>query len=573
VKRRTAWILAAGVLAVALGAAAVGAVALVVRGGGRSPVGWPASSSYLALDLAGDLPEQPAGGLSSLFESATPSIRALVEAVDRARSDTSVRGIVLRLGPLDVGWARVQELRDALVRFRRSGKPSWAHLEFAGNREYYLATGCSRIAAAPTAMLDVAGLAAEVTFYRGTLDKVGVSAQFEGVGKYKNAPNQFTEKGFTPPHREQMEALVGGLFDEFVAGVAEGRSLSPEAVRSLIDQGPFTAEKAKEAGLVDELLYRDQIEALIHGASSRLSPGRYVRSARGFGFDGRPKVALVYAVGDIIPGESQTSPFGGGLVGSDTIIRGLRQAVDDDAVRAIVLRVDSPGGSGTASDAVWREVGRARRSKPVVVSMGDYAASGGYYIAMNADTIVAEPGTITGSIGVFSGKFSLAGLYAKLGMSHGTVVRGRNATLFSSWEPWTDEQRAKIREMNEAFYETFVEKAAEGRKKTPAEIDAVAQGRVWTGRQALDEGLVDALGGLDRALEAAREKAHIARGAGLNVVVLPERKGFFETLLERQDEDVVSRALGPEAAGLLRWAAALGDRGPIARLPFELAVR
>jgi protease-4 len=573
-RKRTAWLLAAGVAAVALGGATVGAVALLVRGG-RPGGGWPGGSGYLALDVSGEIPEEPSSGLSSLLESRPPSMRALVEAVERARRDPGVKGVLLRVGSVDTGWARVQELRDALVRFRRSGKPSWAYLESAGNRDYFLATGCAKIAASPTGMLDVAGLAAEVTFYRGTLDKLGVQAQFEGVGKYKNAPNQLTEKGFTPPHREQMEDLVGTLFEQYVRGIAQGRGLAPEEVRALIDQAPFAAVAAKDAGLVDELLYRDQVEDRIP-AANRIDPARYVRAGRGF-FDTRPKLAVVYAAGDIIPGESQSSPFGGGLAGSDTISRGLRQAREDGDIRAIVLRVDSPGGSGTAADAVWREVALARRSKPVVVSMGDYAASGGYYIAMGADAIVAEPGTITGSIGVFSGKFSLRGLYGKLGISQETVQRGKNASLFSDWRPWTDEERAKIRALNEAFYRTFVDKAAQGRKKTPAEIEAVAQGRVWTGEEALANGLVDGLGGLEDAVRIAREKARIPKGEDVQLVVLPQRKGLLETLLARQDEDVVARvagrALGPAAASLLRWATALGDQGPIARVPFELAVR
>jgi protease-4 len=242
-------------------------------------------------------------------------------------------------------------------------------------------------------------------------------------------------------------------------------------------------------------------------------------------------------------------------------------------VRAIILRVDSPGGSGTASDAIWREVQLARREKPVIASMGDYAASGGFYVAMGADAIVAQPGTITGSIGVFSGKLSLRGLYGKLGISQETVSRGRNATLFSSYEPWTESERAKVREMNRAFYDTFVSKAAEGRKKTPDEIESVAQGRVWTGREALDGGLVDALGGLDAAVRVARERARIPAGQDVQLVVLPASKGFFEALMERQEEDVHARVLGRQAAALLRWGLCLSDRGPTARLPFELAVR
>jgi len=568
-KKRTAWVLAAAVAALALGAAAVGAVALVLRGGGSARLAL-GSTPFLALDLSGDLPEETSAGFAGLFESHPPSLRGLVEAVDRAASDPQVKGLVLRVGSIDAGWARIGELRDALVRFRRSGKPSWAHLEVAGTQEYYLATGCARIAASPTALLDVSGLAAEVTFYRGTLDKLGVEAQFEGVGKYKNAPNQYTETAFTEPHREQMEALVGSLFDNFVRGVAEGRGLSADEVRAAVDAAPFDGEHAKAKGLIDEVLYRDQLETRL-GISGRIAPARYLKGARGMGFGSRPKIAVVYAVGTILPGESQSSPFGGGLVGADTIVRGLREALEDGSVRAIVLRVDSPGGSGTASDAVWREIGLARRLKPVVVSMGDYAASGGYYISMNADAIVAGPATITGSIGVFSGKFSMRGLYQKLGLSQDVVQRGRFSRLFSSSRPWDAEERARVREMNQAFYATFVAKAAEGRKKTREEIEAVAQGRVWSGRDALAVGLVDQLGGLDVAVSVARQKARLKGESGL--AVYPAKKGVFELLMERQDEDVATRVLGPRAGSLLRWMSALGDGRPIARLPFDVSVR
>jgi protease-4 len=573
VGKRTGLVIAAAVAAVAVGAAAVGAVALVLRGGARGPAAWMGERAYLSLDLSGSLAEEPPSGFSDLFESRPPSLRAVVDSIDRAARDSRVKGLLLRVGSLDVGWARVQELRDALVRFRRTGKPSWAHLELGGNQEYYLATGCAKIAASPTAILDISGLAAEVTFFRGTLDKLGIQAQFEGIGRYKNAPNQFTEKGFTPPHREQMESLVGSMFSQYVAGVAEARGREVDEVRALIDEGPFDAATAQARGLVDEILYRDEVEARL-GNVEPVGPSRYVKAARGFGFDRRPRLAVVYAVGEILPGESASSPLGGSdYAGADTISRGLRQAAADDTVRAIVLRIDSPGGSGTAADAVWREVERARGSKPVVVSMGDAAASGGYYIAMDGDVIVAEPATITGSIGVFSGKFSLRGLYEKLGLTQETVRRGRHATLFSRYSPWTGEERQKVRELNESFYETFVAKAAQGRKKTPAEIEAVAQGRVWTGAQALEKGLVDRLGGLDTAIEAAREKAGLRPGTDVQLVVMPEKKGLLDMLFQRQEEDVTVRALGREGAATLRWAIALAEAGPLARVPFDLRIR
>jgi protease-4 len=331
---------------------------------------------------------------------------------------------------------------------------------------------------------------------------------------------------------------------------------------------------------VDELVYADELDERLKGAE-KLSPGRYVKAARGLGFDGRPKIALVYAVGTIIPGEGGQGPLGGRYLGSDTLARALREARRDAGIRAIVLRVDSPGGSGTASDVIWREVELAKKAKPVVASMGDMAASGGYYIAMGGDEIVAQPGTITGSIGVFGGKFSLRRLYDKVGISQETVLRGKHAALFSDYRPWDAEERAKVESLMVGFYEDFVTKAAEGRKRTPEEIDRVAQGRVWTGAEALERGLVDKLGGLDVALEAAKARAKIAKGQEVALVVLPERKSWFEALMERQEEDPegatdgarLAAALPKELRSLLEAAVALSDRGPIARLPFEVRIR
>jgi protease-4 len=407
-----------------------------------------------------------------------------------------------------------------------------------------------------------------------------VEAQFVGVGKYKNAPNQLTERGFTPPHREQTEAMLDSLFAQYISALAESRKRTEAEVRTLVDAGPYDGRQALEAGLVDELVYADELDDRLKGAE-KVTPGRYVKASRGLGFDGRPKIALVYAVGTIVPGEGGQGPLGGRYVGSDTLARALREARRDSGIRAIVLRIDSPGGSGTASDVIWREVELAKKVKPVVVSMGDVAASGGYYIAMGGDEIVAQPGTITGSIGVFGGKFSLRRLYDKIGVSRETLLRGKHAALFSDYKPWDAEERAKVESLMVAFYEDFVGKAAQGRKKTRDEIHEVAQGRVWTGAEALEHGLVDKLGGLDVALESAKTRAKIAKGQEVALVVLPERKGWFETLMERQEEDPegaaegarLVRVLPRDLRSLLEAAVALSDRGPIARLPFELRVR
>jgi protease-4 len=571
-KKRTAWVLAACVLAVTLGAAAVGALALLMRGGGG---GGPrlSGASYLALDLSGPVPEDAPTDLGNFLERRPPTLRTLVESVDRAAADPNVKGLVVRVSSLPgSGWGQVQELRDAITRFRASNKPAYAHLEFCGNKEYYLASACTKVYAVPTALLDVTGLEAEVTFFRGTLDKLGVEAQFEGVGKYKNAPNQFTEKGFTAPHREQMDALLDSFYGEYVSAVAQARGWSREKVQAVIDAGPYDGVTAQKAGLVDELMYRDQLDERLAGADA-IGPARYVRGSHGgFGYDGRPQMAIVYVVGEIVPGESQTRALGGSFAGSDTVAKALRQARKDTSIKAILLRVDSPGGSGTASDVIWREVQLARAQKPVVVSMGDVAASGGYFIAMGSHAIVAQPGTITGSIGVFGGKMSLRGLYDKIGLSKEILARGEHAALFSDYRPWTEEERGRIRALMVAFYEDFLQKAAKGRGKTRDQVHEVAQGRVWTGVDAKRIGLVDYLGGLDVAIAIAKERAHIAKDQDVRLVELPERKGLLETILERQEEG--AEALLPaDVRTTLRWAAVLGDGRPTARLPFELRIR
>lgn len=570
-KRRTAWFLVAGVVALALGAAMVGAVALVLRGGAP---GLTSGQSYLVLNAQGDLPEMPAPNVPNWFDRRPPGLPTLVQGLERAAADPKITAVVLRVGLLsDAGWARTEELRQAIVRFRKSTKPVYAHVsDFCTNKEYYLASAADKVYAIPSANIALTGLYSEMSFWRETLGKIGVEAQFEAVGRFKSAPDAYTKDGLSEANREQLDALLDDIEGRFVEGIAEGRKLDPVRVRELIATGPYEAREAKELGLVDELMYVDEVEAKVEG--ERLSPTRYARESRGLGLGSQPRIALIYAVGTIMGGENDDGPFGdGGFAGATTIVRALKKAREDDAIKAVVLRVDSPGGSATASDQIWHELKRTAAKKPVIASMGDYAASGGYYVAMGAHAIVAQPNTVTGSIGVFSGKFNLRDLYEKIGLRTEVLRRGPSADIYSASRPWTDEERVRIRRSMEAFYAEFVNKAADGRKKTPAEIDTVAQGRVWSGRAALEIGLVDKLGGLEEALDLAREKARIGADETVTIVVLPERKGFFDMLMEQPDEAARFGRLGAELQQALVRADRLFDGRPLALLPYQLTIR
>ena len=369
-----------------------------------------------------------------------------------------------------------------MTEFRSSGKPIVAFLESAGLAEYYLASAADEIVLAPTGDLSVAGISIETGFMRGVLDNVGVTPDFFHAGKYKSYSEQFTETEMSEPHREATNDLLDDLYGQFVTDIAHSRGLEPSELESIIDRGPFTGQEALDYGLIDRLGYYDEIRADAGNGPPELVSLRNVNAPAGFSLS-TPPIALVYAVGQIVSGPSVEDVFGGRALGSDTMAEVLRELRGKEGIKAVVIRVDSPGGSGLASDIIWREIELLKDAgKTVVVSMGDLAASGGYYISAGADVIVAEPGTLTGSIGVVTGKFALDGLYDKIGYHSELTARGRNAGLYSSSRPFTESQREVIvRQMN-AFYSEFVDRVSQGRDMTWDEVDAIAQGRVWTGR-------------------------------------------------------------------------------------------
>jgi len=498
------------------------------------------SSATLVLRVTGDPGEGVPDDSFSQFlpVQREPTIRSLVENIRKGKGDGRVRALVVRPVALSSPYtAKLQELRDAILDFRRSGKPAVAYLEDGSQPAYYLATACERIYLMPSSPLQVTGLATYELFLRGTLDKIGAYADMLHVGEYKTAVNQLTEKTFTPAHREMTTSLNKDAFDQLVAAIANGRKKSEADVRALLDEGPYLPEEAVRVGLVDDLAYEDQLaekaKVPLH-KSARLESSQYSGvSARSLGINRGPRVAVLYATGTIVSGRSGYDPINGQVVGSDTLVESIHKIRESPDIKAVILRVDSPGGSATASDVIWRELVQmrdAQPNRPLVVSMSDLAASGGYYIAMAAPQIVAEPGTLTGSIGIFGGKIIMGGTYGKLGANVEGVSQGRHAEMNSPIRPYNPEERAKLGEQLQSFYDQFVEKVAASRHMAPERIDAVAQGRVWTGQQAKQVGLVDELGGLERALAVARQKAKIPADAEVELVIYPPRRTVFDLL-------------------------------------------
>jgi len=521
--------------AVLLSAAGMVVLMLVV---GREPA--VAANSVLVVRVEGDLADSASDTvLESVMGARRNGTRAIVENLRKAKADRRITGILVKPGNLrSAYWARLQEVRDAILDFKASGKKTAAHLEYGGDREYFVGTACERVFLLPTSPLDVSGMATYELFLRGTLDLIGAYPDFLHIGDFKTAPNQLTEKTFTPAHREMTESLNRDLFDQFAQAVAGARRKTPDEVRRLIDDGPFLAEDAVRVGLVDDLAYDDQLDAKLQPPGrpvSRVKDDDYARvSAGSIGLGGRARIAVINAFGVINSGRSGIDPMNGAVVGSDTLVEYIRKARKDRSIKAIVLRVDSPGGSTIASDVIWRELMQARTgpdARPLVASMSDLAASGGYYIAMAAPDIVAEPGTLTGSIGIYGGKLVTGGTYGKLGMNIETVSIGKHAEMNSPTRPYNDEERAKVDEQLRAFYDQFVEKAAASRHKKPEDIDAIARGRVWTGRQAKGLGLVDELGGLDRAVAIAKERAKIPARDEVELVVYPPKRSVYDLLM------------------------------------------
>ncbi len=489
--------------------------------------------------------------LAKISEGKVLVLRDVVEALERASGDPRVIGLIARVGVSGLGWGQTQEIRDAVMAFRNSGKPAVAYVETfgelgPGNGAYYLATSFEKIYLQPSGFVGLTGLMAESPFLKGTLDKLGISPRLDHRQEYKSAKYLFTERSFNEPHREAMEKIVSSLFSQMVRGIAASRGLSEEEVRAAIDGGPFLGQESVEANLVDGLAYRDEVYEQMKAETSEdaktLSLGTYLKRA-GRPHDEGEVIALIYGIGSVMRGKSESDP-GGSVMGSDTVTKAFRTAVEDEEVRAILFRVDSPGGSYIASDAIWRGTTLAREAgKPVIVSMGNVAGSGGYFVAMSADKIVAQPGTLTGSIGVVGGKMLTKNFWEKLGLTWDEVHTSTNSEIWSALHDYSEDGWAKIQTLLDRIYADFTSKVAEGRNLPISTVLEVAKGRVWTGEDAKALGLVDELGGFQTALILTRKAMGLAPDAPVKLKVIPREKSILEVVLEQVADGEVAAGL------------------------------
>ena len=511
-----------------------------------------------------------------LFGDVVETLGTALQRLDKAARDESLDAIILHISDPSIGWAKLNELRVGIQKVRAKGRKVYAWMESADTKGYLIAAACDQIVLPESGMLMLPGLRAEVSFYKNLFDKLSIEPQMLRVGEFKSAAEPYSRSEMSPAFREEMEAILDDYYRQIVETISAGRKLTPDQVKAIIDTGLHTAADAKKLGLIDVVGYEDAIESLIKGDDKTAE----VKITKGYGkkkidtdFSGftgmakmmnmmmgvepttrkstASKIAVISATGAIMSGASSAdSFFGEQTMGSTTMIKAIRQARDDSTVKAVVLRVDSPGGSALASDLMWHELEALDGKKPFIVSMGDTAASGGYYIAMGADRIFAEPGTLTGSIGVVGGKIAFEKFYEKIGITTSVVMRGKNSGVLSPTTAFTETERTAMQKMLNDIYAQFTTKAATGRKMDVEKLEKMARGRVYTGSQALQLGLVDELGTLGDAIAFAKKSAGIDPDTKLERLDLPKPTSPFESLFGPIDPS--STSLGVTGSALLK---------------------
>ena len=541
----------------------------------RRALGRRAPYGVLKLDISGELSEQTVTyRVPGLLPRSRDDYFSLLAVLRLAREDPQLRGVLIRCGELHTGWAKVQELRRNVELLRAAGRTVWVVLNRAGIREYVLASAADRVIVAPAATLELTGLSTEVTFLAGTLEKLGIKAELVQMGKYKSAAESFTRSAMSAAHQEMVESLLHDLYEQVVEAIAVGRGMEHDAVVALLDRGPFLAREALNLRLVDDVLYEDEAEEklreLCDHAKVIEAPDHFRRRGRTVRLDvlrrGGPLIGVVHMTGTIKMDDSIAGPERVSACGVSSVCRDLQELRERPDVGAVVLRISSPGGSGLASDLIWHEVSRLRQHKPVVVSFGDVAASGGYYIAVAGGPVFAEGGTITGSIGVLAGKALLRGLYERIGVTKQIITRGRHAALYSDYVPLGDEERQRMQAEAQSFYSDFLDKVCAGRKLSRDAVSAVAEGRVWTGRQALARGLIDTIGGFEAALAQAKTLLGLDPRALVGVERYPKPRRLWRLALNLSAQQSRMMAMWPTVWPSLHFVTA---ERVWAVLPFE----
>ncbi len=474
----------------------------------------PGPRRFLEVELKGRIGDTRPG-FSLMGSRPQRTTWELLDLISDAREDPRVKGMLLKVEGFSAGFSQLSEIRAALSDFRASGKQVVVYAPYLGVGSFYLASVADKVISHPLGDVNIAGVSVRTMLLKGGLDKLGLKVEYQRHGKYKSAVETLAEDSVSAENREQIEAFVDAVFDEFVGRSSEGRGMTRAEFEEQIDHGFFMAHEAQAAGLVDTFCYSDELDDLLKDefkGFSKVKEKKYLGAGRyEYGWKGLPRIAIVYASGSIASGESRTDFLTGDqTMGAKTMVRAIRAARRDKGVKAIVLRIDSPGGSGYASDLIWREIELAKEDKPVVASMGNIAGSGGYYIACGADQVFVNPTTLTGSIGVFGLKFVTEGLYNKLGIRRETFKRGEHADALSDSREYTAEEDSILQVQVDWFYKQFVDKVAEGRGLSYEQVDSVGQGRIWAGSDAFEVGLVDSIGGLLAAIDWAKQQAGLA---------------------------------------------------------------
>jgi protease-4 len=526
--------------------------------------------------LSEDYPYVPR---ASFFEPRGESYLHLLKRLRECASDASVRGVLIRLDGMPFSLAQVEEIRRVIKTIRASGRPVVVYLdEDVGNAGYYLATAADRVLAHPAMTLDLIGLSAEMLYYRGILDTLGVGMQYAARSEYKSAIEPLTRNGPSPASIEQLNALLDDLHGGLVDAIAEGRGRTREEAQALLDEGPWTAREALEKGLIEGVAYPDEFDELLAGTFPKhfTLDDRYRVRDGTTGWANPRRIAVVTVAGAIVSGPSEGPGLFGGeeTAGSETVVKALEQAARDDTVKAVVLRVDSPGGSAFASDQIWRGVEMVQRAqKPVVVSMGGYAASGGYYVSAGADAILALPSTVTGSIGVFGGKVNFEGLFDKAGIESWEILRGRKAGMWSMARPMDPTEMDALDHLIGETYSQFKGKVAEGRGLDADRVEGLARGRVWSGRRAIENGLVDQEGGFFEAVDLAREKAGLSARTRYDLITYAAVPNAMDELPSEFLRAALRIDKAPASLGVLSRLRRLEEERLWMMLPYEMEIR